>query len=107
MLISEVVERRIKLLDGCAVGEPAVEDGEARTLLCHSRADPQVRECSAKQIPPPHSITSSANRHEATPITLSESRTAKVRPVRVVGEGARSVMRQGVRSEVARSGGAI
>src|SRR5829696_6410292 len=47
------------------------------------------------EFPAPHSITSAAHRREATPITLSESRTAKVRPVRVVGEGARSVMRQG------------
>jgi hypothetical protein len=40
-----------------------------------------------KKVSPPHSITPSAHRREATPIPRSESRTAKVRPVRVVGEG--------------------
>src|SRR4051812_12442127 len=58
--MAEVTERSIKLLDWGAVGEPAVEDGDARTLLCHSSAYRKVREYSGKQITPSHSITSSA-----------------------------------------------
>jgi len=34
MLMSEVTECSIKLLDWGAVGEPAVEDGNSRALLC-------------------------------------------------------------------------
>ena len=33
VLMAEVTERGIKLLDWCAVGKPAVQDSDARTLL--------------------------------------------------------------------------
>ena len=48
----------------------------------HAAAAPQTDD----HFPPPHSPTSAANRREATPITLSKSRTAKVRPVRLVAK---------------------
>src|SRR5215203_6485000 len=56
----------------------------ARTASGHAAAPPSSAMNARRLIRPPRP----PNRREATPITLSESRTAKVRPVRIVGEGA-------------------
>src|SRR4051794_16790475 len=64
----------------------------ARRGRCCATAVP-IPKCASA--PPSRSrrliLSPVAHRREATPNTLSESRTAKVRPVCVVGEGARSV----------------